>query len=800
MRGPADPQSIAAKRARRKRKYLQHSKATKNYTLAVSRLPDDVLEDIFFRCGPHPVDLLRSWKGRRGVRNEDNGNCFSYEKPWMSYGNIIRFSHVCQRWRRIIRSAGAFWSYRAISPRSNMPSALIKSLVLDALFVIDLVLGSGESLQPWVRDPKTIARTSVLQAVISTSKSRNFAELIKTAPAPALESLTVASTRNGHHYDQDVGLGRISDPTLFADTVPLLRSVCLISVRVPSNSTILRNLTSLCLCNTDVTGDSKDVDDSRLGHILSVISRCPGLENLVLDKSLPKVIEPPNAARIVLPFLSRLTVLGTSQATYVDGRTGYCLMSCLDHPPLSKLHVGHSPPVAMSAEELIPETMRVAVGDANALIINFHETITTRGVENVEIKFGVVNEACLSSKDESPSQNFSQTSSVMYTIDHNETYSNGWSDMAAIVLSFIHRYLGSKRKSIMALSLELGTRLHGRYRKHKPLHLEKLFGSLPELKVLEVRCALTTMTPLQTEYTLQSEYRQTSSKTSPVLSDIQPDDGLCTDVIHVWALGEEIAEALHSAVVCAEKATDVGEGESAKGGDAKEGREGKVVLPRLTRISFTGAYFNTASTTSQLKRKKSWNASPAFEHLLNYVEHRALNAVEASQGVDETKTSAPTSTSSFTFTASSLSAPPPEVQPRSIGRSIPSLQFSGCFGVRDEYLEKLANLCGANIMSPHALRVTRLHAGALDWDMRDPWYVPLGTPEDDEEIKRETPETAPVESQGEGSSDPVPTSTQAELAGMEAAPADGNIERAENVALNATDAVSYGIQALDLAI
>ncbi len=175
-----------------------------------------------------------------------------------------------------------------------MPSFLAHSLVQDASFVIDLVLEPGYNwLQPWVRDPKTIARTRALQAIVPPNRSKVFSELIKATPAPALESLTVASIRNGLFFDQDVvGLGRVDDTTLFAGAVPLLRNVCLISVKVPAESTILRDLTVLRLCNTNVIGDAKRVEETtKLGPILGILSRCPRLESLVLDKSLPDVTE-----------------------------------------------------------------------------------------------------------------------------------------------------------------------------------------------------------------------------------------------------------------------------------------------------------------------------------------------------------------------------------------------------------------------------------------------------------------------------------------------------------------------------
>lgn len=793
MRGAADPQTVAARRALRKRKYIQSSKTTKNYTLAVSRLPDDVLEDIFVRCGPHPVDLLRSWKARRGVRNEENGSCFSYEKPWMSYGNLIRFSHVCQRWRRIIRMTGAFWSYRAICSRSNMPTSLIKSLVHDAPFVVDLVLGSMEILQPWVRDPKTIARTSILQAVVSTSRSKQFSELIKANPASALKSLTVASTRNGDHFEQDVGLGRVGDSTLFADAAPLLRNVCLISVKIPSDSTILRNLTSLCLCNTDVIGEPKDNENTKLGRILGVISRCPGLESLVLDKSLPSVNDnPSDTKRILLSSLNHISILGGFRGPYSsNGRAGYCLMSCLDLPSLSRLHVGHGPPVAMSVEELVPENVRIIVGDANALIIKLYENNTSRGVENLEIRFGVVSDECLSNRDEFPSRHFSTTSSVMYTVDHNESYYESWSDMAAMIHSFIHRCLGNRRTSILSLTLELGTRLHSRYRRHKSLHLEKLFDSLTELKVIEVRCEPTTPANPHSE----SREGSHSSKVPPVISDIEADDGRCEAYVAVWALGAEVTEALHSAVVHAEERTTyVAEGEN---GDivanAEDGNSGRVVLPHLTRLSFVGAYFNTTANYSTLNKKKSWRTGQTFEHLVEYVEHRARNSLRTTNGIDESRIPPSTSTASFTFAipTASPSTAQSEVDPQSVSRSPLSFHFSGCFGIHDEWLEKLSSRCGATILSPHALRTTRLHAGVLEWDIRDPWFMPHSAPEDDEERKREIPDKSPSESEGADNNAP-PVTTDTETPG-------GDAERAENVPLNAVEGVSYGIQALDLA-
>ncbi len=258
--------------------------------------------------------------------------------------------------------------------------------------------------------------------------------------------------------------------------------------------------------------------------------------------------------------------------------------------------------------------------------------------------------------------------------------------------------------------------------------------------MIEVRCESTSPGSCYND----NEYKggSHSYKVPVIISDIESDDGLCDDEVHVWALGSEVAEALQQAVFCAESGiTSVTEDHHKDASSLVDGKAKRIVLPRLSRLSFVGAYFNIAAKDVPLNMKKSWRTGTAFENLLHFVEHRARNSDGAPEGAGRSRTlSISDLHSRLRSDAVVFDCCATRVVPPSTGGSMPSLHFSGCFGIRDEWYDKLSSRCGATSLSPHALRTSRLHSGALEWDICDPWFVPNTAPMDDEESKSEIPE------------------------------------------------------------
>ena len=155
---------------------------------------------------------------------------------------------------------------------------------------------------------------------------------------PALRTLQLHNVRNG-----ESGTGFCSNldppavPPIFFptsnDPYPRLRKVVLVSVGVPWNSSLFNGLTELKLIWQDL-----DLAPT-IEEFLTVLEHCPGLEELYLGNSGPKVLSdtlvPVDAKKVQLPHLQDLSI-HHNEGRYMDIPL---LLARVSIRPSTKIHI-----------------------------------------------------------------------------------------------------------------------------------------------------------------------------------------------------------------------------------------------------------------------------------------------------------------------------------------------------------------------------------------------------------------------------------------------------------------------------
>ena len=255
-----------------------------NSSLAVAKVPPDILADIFEMAQDH---LLRPRQGEYGCVVYDDRCPFR----WLSY------AHVCRYWRNVVLSFPSLWSTLILGGYGTKRPCLQHKHILHSLL---LERAADASLSVSVVNSVTAELASVVKLLPRTRQLYLVGEFTMlhlnalAVPAPSLETFVIhGSALSSTSFD-------LALPTLFGGVWPPLRSFALSCVNVyPSGDfTQLRQL------------EISDVEFKRgsFNSFVNFIGSAPCLEDLMLRRvqSMEFPWEPYTGPRTPMPALKRL--------------------------------------------------------------------------------------------------------------------------------------------------------------------------------------------------------------------------------------------------------------------------------------------------------------------------------------------------------------------------------------------------------------------------------------------------------------------------------------------------------------
>ncbi|KAG9034644.1 hypothetical protein FRB95_012964 [Tulasnella sp. JGI-2019a] len=216
-----------------------------NTLLPISRLPNDILVDIFTL-----VSDMDDWY---------------MESNYSGGGEMIALARlllVCHEWKGIVSNAPSLWAYIS----SNRPDR-VNFEILARADQVPLHI----SLNHYARDCEELDRR-VFQEVHRWKAVKLFNVPIETLneleqqPAPLLEKLDV-------RRDNRLALGRVN---LFCGSAGRLRHLALFNIRFPSESDLLSRLRTLHIEHHEEGGLSAQ-------EVMHVLQSCPDLTRFKLD-------------------------------------------------------------------------------------------------------------------------------------------------------------------------------------------------------------------------------------------------------------------------------------------------------------------------------------------------------------------------------------------------------------------------------------------------------------------------------------------------------------------------------------
>ncbi|TFY73441.1 hypothetical protein EWM64_g10571 [Hericium alpestre] len=275
-------------------------KTQRNALLPISRLPPEVLSQIF----QYIAVVEQSYPRTR------------YFPPFLgSSGTLgwIKITHVCRQWRDVALADSRLWAKTVCALPSATPEMLQRSGTAPITINHDFSYYRNKSriLKSVQLALTHIARTKEIRISANKRILTNIVDSLQDNPAPILETLELclsADARTGFFYES------VHLPARICSSTPRLRNLILDNCSIPWDSPLLRNLTHLEV--RLLTFCMPEVLLPTIPQLITILSRCPDLQTLVLSDALPELATPPPIPRPSVPCISRTSRASPSPAKH----------------------------------------------------------------------------------------------------------------------------------------------------------------------------------------------------------------------------------------------------------------------------------------------------------------------------------------------------------------------------------------------------------------------------------------------------------------------------------------------------
>ncbi|KAI0041664.1 hypothetical protein FA95DRAFT_1598858 [Auriscalpium vulgare] len=334
--GPDSRLSTMSRRAAVEKKSWRRRDKPRNALAPISILPPEILALVF---SFHAINQPAARENLPyDIEDPLAPNWIQSQLGW------ITVTHVCHQWRQVALQHASLWTNVSFSLGDDCAEEMLRrSRTFE------------ESTSLTSRSPprmRTSSRERALlldhiyhtQKILLMGSSGLLSPIVKslTVPAPILETLDL---KGSIFRDYTITI----PANLFGNHAPALRHLSLDGFRIPWDSPLLTNLTSLELSLSlseaggnaifsfeEITDDefSKDAMEPTHEQLFAILERMPSLQLLSLDLCLPSAPVPEDLTdRIVqLPCLTRLELVGSVINTFR-------LVQHLDFPPLTALRI-----------------------------------------------------------------------------------------------------------------------------------------------------------------------------------------------------------------------------------------------------------------------------------------------------------------------------------------------------------------------------------------------------------------------------------------------------------------------------
>lgn len=250
-----------------------------------------------------------------------------------SVRRLVAFTYVCRYWRDVALSFPALWSNLVFANPNWAREMLTRSKKARLVIVEDCGVLPTSSLDILKDALNQLERVEEVDLVldVGSASHKGLLEQLTSQPAPVLHTLSIIGSL-GSAYTRLQMHGIESETTLSADLLqgnaPQLRKLEIIQFFLPWTSPLYGNLRSLIL------EDSEPLKHS-MSDILDALEKMPQLEELSLDRALPKLGvdmgSMPRPSRTVdLPRLNKLRVLdGTAMVVHLLDHLGAIAAGCV---------------------------------------------------------------------------------------------------------------------------------------------------------------------------------------------------------------------------------------------------------------------------------------------------------------------------------------------------------------------------------------------------------------------------------------------------------------------------------------
>lgn len=264
----------------------------RNALSSVSCLPDELLANVF-------ILYARQHHVSEWAKIKSFSTATTRVPPW------VKVSHVSRHWRMVALGCSTLWTYIFFVSRTWMTVLLQRSQVAPLRVRIDLTYGSRRLLPLLEMLFEHLPRTEEfhIRGLPSEAVSNIISKLV--VPAPLLQSLQLTVLTNKRPI-ASLDAPPPTLPVIFSQTTPKLRSLDLSRVDIAWHNLTLTRITSLRLLSMP--------RPHTMSQLSSILSQMPRLMDLELEDVLPWLSSPlqdPHAEKIVLPCLSRLSIMAT---------------------------------------------------------------------------------------------------------------------------------------------------------------------------------------------------------------------------------------------------------------------------------------------------------------------------------------------------------------------------------------------------------------------------------------------------------------------------------------------------------